>query len=285
MQHLPRWAAEPSNTVPGISVIGNNLASSSSCQIYIDSIRVYLDRVYLRMGIKFQDRESWHRVAINGDTFMGSDAFRARIKHRDGSAVAVSSFGLHTTENSADDVVTPNAPNTLWQVNTRGAGLEWFVDYLIFPTPISDVVFSAEFPQLSVPRGQWTLPRQEIETCLEAAARYAGFCALANDHGHSIRSNLVNNAEIAARLLHLGAEIDFGEENGSWEPSIRIPLGNKEYLMIHEILPGDRIDIKISGSSVESYLLEISGNSNLQAMALSGEVAQIAEVLTAGLSK
>lgn len=270
MQHLPRWTTESSHEIPGVSVIRHGLASNEYCDLYVDSIRVYRDRVYMRLGIKFRDRESVRRLAaVTNGAFLAPDTIRPEIR-----------YSPSGSESRTDNL---SAPAPLY-VDAQGSGLEWFAEYLIRPMPVTDLVFSADPSKISLALAKWTLPRYRVENCLKLAARYTEFWARAKEHGYEIRSDLISAAEIAARLAHLDAEIDISEHDNSWQPSVRIPLNAQVDLCVHKILPTDPIDVRLLNSSTDCYLLEVSGSRGLQAIALSAEAARVAEALARGWS-
>lgn len=283
MQHIPRWAREPSDEIPSVLVIEHDLTSNDRCKMYVDSMRVYRDRVYLRIGIKFCDRESWREAAFHDDVFMAPDTIRAQIKYQDGGSV--DALSLSSLDNlGLSHTTTPSTPNILVLINTRGARLEWFADYLIFPLPVVDIIFAAGFPKMNLSPGAWTLVRRRTEEHVELAAQYTEFYARAAKHGHSIKSGLIDIIEISARLTNLNAKIILSEDDKACEPFIRIPLKSQAYLSIHKIIPTDPIEVRLSDSNIDCYLLEVSGNFNMQAIAFSDEVVKVTQALASGLT-
>ncbi len=285
MLPAPQWMREPSDEVPGIALITHQLSASDSSEIFIDSIKVYLDRIYLRMGVKFREPESWRAAAIDPNILMTPETFHATTRYRDGETVPAFSYtsGKIVGENTATS--SSNTLRRLVQFSSEGAGLQWYVDYLIFPVPTEDVVFSAEFPRIGLVRGEWVLPKSTIEEGLKIGSRYASARKAAKEEGYIIKTNLNSVAEIAARLAHLGARVDFGNAKFGWEPIIQVPLQKREALSIHKILSGDAIKITIKGLDADCYLLEVPNYPATQIIALRNDVARVAEVLIAGLHK
>jgi hypothetical protein len=278
----PLWMSEPSDQVPGVSVIMHLLSSSSSSEIFVDSIKVYRDRVYLRIGLKFRDRQSWRAAGIDPNILMMPETFNAMAQYQGGETVLASSYTSDSSIGSID-AISPNASRTLVQISSEGAGLQWYVDYLILPIPTEDVVFSADFPQIGLNRGEWLLSTSTIEECLEIGSRYSRACIAAEEDEHAIKTNLNSIAEIVARLAHLGARVDFGNAELGWEPAIQVPAGERGVLSIYEILSDNALNVTIRGLYPDCYMIELSDDPGMQIIVLRNDVATAAEVLIKGL--
>jgi hypothetical protein len=268
---------EPSDEVPGVAVIMHQLSSSDSVKLFVDSIRVYSEMVYLRIGLKFRDPESWREAGISPSVLMMSDTFNATTRYQDGEIVP--SFNYKT------DALSTTSFRAMAQISSRGAGLQWYVDYVISPFPAGDVVFSAGVPRIGLGRGEWLLSESAVEKCLQVGSRYASARKAAEEAGGKIRTNLNNIAEIVARLAHLGANVDFGNAKMGWEPTVQVPLEKGGILSIHEILSDDAINVTLRGLKAECYLLDVSDDPGMQVIALSNDVTGAAEVLIAGLHR
>jgi hypothetical protein len=217
---------------------------------------------------------------------MAPETFNATTRYQDGETVPASVYvSGKSMRDSADATISPNSPRMLVQISSRGAGLQWYVDYLISPLPAEGVIFSAEFPRIGLDRGEWPLPKSTIEECLEIRSRYAKARKAAEDRGYTIKTNLNGIADITARLAHLGARVDFGDAKLGWEPAVQVPLEKRGVLSIYEILSGDAINVTVNGHDADSYLLEVSGDPGMQIIALSNDVTRAARVLVAGLHK
>lgn len=277
---------EPSDEVPGVAVIMHQLSSSRSSEIFIDSIRVYPDRIYLRIGLRFRESESWRAAGIDPDILMAPETFNATTRYHGGETVSASAYvSDRSIGDSADATSSPNSSRMLVQISSQGAGLQWYVDYLIWPLPAEGVIFSAEFPRIGLDRGEWLLSKSTVEECLEIRSRYARARKAAEERGYTIKTNLNGIADITARLAHLGARVDFGNAKLGWEPAVQVPLEKRGVLSIYEILSGDAINVTINGLDVDSYLLEVSDDLGMQIIALSNDVTRAARALVAGLHK
>ncbi len=285
MPPVPLWMREPTDEVPGIAVIRHQLSSSASSEIFVDRVKVYLDRIYLRIGLKFAEPESWRAAGIDPNILMTPEAFHATAQYRDGERVSASSYASDKSMGKTADASSSNMPRTLVQISSEGARLQWYIDYLILPVPAEDIVFSTEFPRIGLGRAEWLLSRSTIDDCLEIGSRYTRARKAAKEDGYTIKTNLKSIAEIAARLAHLGARVAFGNAKLGWEPAVQVPLKQGEALSIYEILSEDAINVTIRGHDTDCYLLEISDNPSMQIIALRNDVERAAEVLIAGLDK
>lgn len=284
MPPVPQRMREPSGEVPGVAVIMHQLSSSGSSEILIDSIRVYPDRIYLRIGLKFRDPESWRAAGIDPDVLMAPETFNATLRYQDGETVSAYTYNSDTSkESSVKSTGSRDSSRMLVQISSQGAGLEWYVDYLILPLPTKGVAFSTGFPRIGLDRGEWLLSGSTIEECLEIRSRYARARKAAERDGYTIKTNLNRMADIVAHLAYLGARVDFGNAKLGWEPAVQVPLAKGGVLSIYEILPGDAINVTINGGDADSYLLEVSEGPGMQIIALSNSVTTAARVLTAGL--